>query len=356
MSAQDNSNVQAQAQAQVQAEAQQAGNAQANAQQPQQVPAPQVIGGQAGVQRGPALFGPGGFYQGPISRRVGPNQIIRGPGPALFSPGGVYQGPISRRVGTTTRILPDGTRQPVTTQLGGVRTTTRVVRPDGTTVLQAAPTQNRVIREVRYGGFQPLGGFIPGPRVVVPAQAAQAQAQQADAQAQQDAAQQEAEAQQVQAQGNPFAQPAKFGPPVTEQIIELTAEVPAPVIEYPYCPPVTVDAPPVEVEEAPVVENVQEEVPVIDAPVQLMGGFAPQRELATEDLELINGFRQAIEEALGQTFEAWEPQAVQTQVVAGTNYRFFINTNAGLVQATIYRDLQGNAELSSLYPPVIVAQ
>ena len=384
MSAQDNANIEAQAQAQ--AQAQQAADAQANA-QAQQVPTPQVIGAKPGVIRGPALFGPGGVYQGPISRRVGPGGIIRGP--TFFGPGGVYQGPVSRRIGGTTRV----------------------VRPDGTTVLQTAPAQTRVINQVRYGGYHPLGGFIPGPQVVAPPQnAAQAQedATQAEAQVQEDvAAQQEAQAlaqAQAQVQGNPFIQSAIFGPPVNVQaapvevlgglqyggytpLRPLTIEelglinIFKPAIEEALGQTFAVWAPQGVQAQAIAGVNLRffigTEAGIVQATItrdlngiaQLTlvypplgdfaetqdGGYTPLRPLTIEDLALIDSFKPAIEEALGQTLEAFEPQAVQVQVVAGTNLRFFIGTNAGLVQATIFTDLQGNAELSAQQPPIVAA-
>ena len=86
--------------------------------------------------------------------------------------------------------------------------------------------------------------------------------------------------------------------------------------------------------------------------VAIPGGFSPVRPLTIEEVGLINTFRAAIEEALGQTFAVWAPQAVQIQAVAGIDFRFYVGTEVGILQATITRDLNGIAELNLLFQPL----
>ena len=97
-----------------------------------------------------------------------------------------------------------------------------------------------------------------------------------------------------------------------------------------------------------------------DAPEPAPGptGYTPVRTPAPEEVALINAFKPAIQESLSQvdvTITKWQPLIVQAKPTLGTFRRFLINTNAGLIQATILTDLQGNSQLSAESPPVFGA-
>jgi len=79
----------------------------------------------------------------------------------------------------------------------------------------------------------------------------------------------------------------------------------------------------------------------------LCGGYSEYREIFDEDLELFKA-------TVHQEGMEFIPERVATQVVAGMNYQFHCRYNnlvkgsAGICRITIYKDLQGKAEVTSI--------
>ena len=79
----------------------------------------------------------------------------------------------------------------------------------------------------------------------------------------------------------------------------------------------------------------------------LCGGYTAQRELTEEEMALFRS-------VTGTGDMTFTPLSVSTQVVAGLNYKFWcryedkVHDASGHCWIVIYKDLQGNASLSSI--------
>ena len=309
MSAQDPANIQAQAQA----EAQLTADAQATT-QAQQVPVPQVIGPKPGIVKGPALLGATGVYRTASARRVGPAGIIRRP--ALLGATGVYTTASARTVATTT--------YPAATLLGGVRT--RATLPPWVHIVDHVPAE--VVDILR--DFTPLRPLIPEEVDLI----------------------------------NTFRVAIEDNIPSTFAVWDpqgIQIKAVAGIESFFY----------VATEFGILLAGIKtglDGISVLNFLFPALGdaaepapgpeGYTPVRTPAPEEIALVNTFKPAIQESLGKvglSITKWEPLVVQAKPTLGTFRRFIINTNAGLVQATIFTDLQGNSELSAENRPVFAA-
>jgi len=94
-------------------------------------------------------------------------------------------------------------------------------------------------------------------------------------------------------------------------------------------------------------EEIKELILTDDQKRTLCGGYSEPREVFDEDLELFKA-------TVHQEGMEFIPERVATQVVAGMNYKFYCRYNnlvkgsAGICQITIYRNLQGQAEITGI--------
>ena len=71
----------------------------------------------------------------------------------------------------------------------------------------------------------------------------------------------------------------------------------------------------------------------------LCGGHSNERAPSEDEVAIANGHKADAEASLGGECTQWDVVGVQTQVVAGTNFTFNIDTNHGKVSMRVFRPL-----------------
>jgi len=80
------------------------------------------------------------------------------------------------------------------------------------------------------------------------------------------------------------------------------------------------------------------------------GGFGAAREPGADEIEVLEAVKGQIEEKLGKTFgAAFKAVQFTTQVVAGTNYLFKVETDAGYLHVKVHKPLPHTGN-----PPVLL--
>merc|ERR1712167_379928 len=78
---------------------------------------------------------------------------------------------------------------------------------------------------------------------------------------------------------------------------------------------------------------------VMQAEPMMCGGHSNEREPSPEEVEIANAHKADAEASLGGACTQWNVVGVQTQVVAGTNFTFNVDTNHGKVSMRVFRPL-----------------
>jgi cystatin-A/B len=84
--------------------------------------------------------------------------------------------------------------------------------------------------------------------------------------------------------------------------------------------------------------------------MSMPGGFGAAREPTVDEIEVLAAVQDQIEEKLGKTFgSAFKAVQFTTQVVAGTNYLFKVEVDAGYLHVKVHKPLPHTGN-----PPVLL--
>ena len=78
----------------------------------------------------------------------------------------------------------------------------------------------------------------------------------------------------------------------------------------------------------------------------MCGGFTEGRQASADEVAIAHHHQADVETSTGKKFTKFEVVSVKTQVVAGTNFDFVVQTSEGQVKFRVYRPLPGQGQTS----------